>query len=202
MKLCVWCKKREVNDPRAEFCSKQCWGKARAARNRKGSVEPPPVVGAGWLPLADGRWALVDADLHAEMARYSWVGGGSKSQYARTQIEPGLALYLHQMILPGVRVDHKNGNTLDCRRDNLRPGTARQNAANMKSRAKKVPYKGIHVNGPNWAASIRIQGKRVHLGQFATPEEAARAYDAAARKVHGEFACVNFPEEGERGALQ
>ena len=94
------------------------------------------------------------------------------------------------------------GKLHDCRRDNLRPATQRQNTGNMRSRAKKAPYKGINANGSGWAAQIRENGKRTHIGQFKTAEEAARAYDDAARRVHGEFACVNFPREGERGALE
>jgi hypothetical protein len=197
-KLCAWCNK-PVNDKRCSFCSLECFGKARANRSRTASP-PPPVVGAAWLPLADGRFALIDEDLYAETSRYSWSAGGSKREYAKTVIG-GRGVYLHHMVLPGGRVDHRNGNTLDCRRENLRPATQRQNTGNTKSRSKKSPYKGIQQNGSGWAAQIRDHGKRVHVGQYKTAEEAARAYDAAAREVHGEFACVNFPNDGERGAL-
>ena len=185
------------------FCSMKCKGLRHREENRVGAVEPPPVAGAAWLSLADGRFALVDEDLADEMGRYAWSGGGSKCQYAATSFGRR-SVYLHQMVLPGHRVDHKNGNTLDCRRENLRPATQRQNNGNIRSRAKLSPYKGIAKNGENgWAARIRCPdtGKRLHVGQFHTPEEAARAYDDAARRIHGEFACVNFPREGERGAL-
>jgi len=44
-------------------------------------------------------------------------------------------------------------------------------------------------------ARISHNGKRIFLGYFDDLEEAARAYDAAAIKLHGEFATLNFPEE-------
>ena len=155
-----------------------------------------------WIALADGRFALVDEDLAHDLDRYWWSGGGSKGQYAATSLG-GRSIYLHQMVQPDVRVDHKNGNTLDCRRENLRPATQRQNTGNIKKRGKGQ-YKGIQRNGSGWSARIRCPdtGKRLHVGQFKTAEEAARAYDDAARRIHGEFACVNFPREGERGALE
>lgn len=198
-KCCRWCHQPLVKW-QVNYCGKACSNLSRARERRAKLIPPPPVEGATWIPIADGRFALVDADLGQEMLRYSWSGGGSKGQYAHTPVG-GKMIYLHHMVLPGCRVDHKNGNTLDCRRDNLRPSTQAQNARNMRRKSKATPYKGICSNPPGWAAQIRENGKKVHLGQFKTPEEAARAYDEAARRIHGEFACVNFPREGERGAL-
>lgn len=57
-------------------------------------------------------------------------------------------------------------------------------------------YKGVywHRRDRRWVAKIRTPIKRLHLGAFVSPEAAARAYDAAARKYHGEFAYLNFPD--------
>ncbi len=153
------------------------------------------------------RKAIVDNDLVETLARHTWRVGGAENRYVCATIKQR-QVYLHRLILRaprGVEIDHINGDDFDCRRSNMRYATRRQQCANMKSRAKKVPYKGIARAGRNlklWQARIRMpNGTRPCLGTFRTPEDAARAYDKAARRVHGEFACVNFPRRGERGAL-
>jgi hypothetical protein len=97
-------------------------------------------------------------------------------------------------------VDHRNGNTLDNRRDNLRLATQAQNAHNSRKRniACSSKFKGVSFHkskygGKHWQAYISIAGRRIHLGIYMTELEAAKAYDAAARKYHGEFARLNFP---------
>lgn len=106
--------------------------------------------------------------------------------------------YLSRFILgiedPGILVDHKNGNKFDNRKENLRTCTKSQNAANSGPRSYK--YKGVTYNkiNQNWNAQIKILYKKKHLGSFATIEEAARAYDSAAKKHFGEFAKLNFPK--------
>lgn len=98
-------------------------------------------------------------------------------------------------------IDHKNGNGLDNRRSNLRFCTNAQNQHNQRkwgSRSGKPlssRYKGVswHRRG-HWRAKIQAQGKRRYLGQFQSEEAAARAYDRAARELHGEFAVLNFSD--------
>lgn len=108
---------------------------------------------------------------------------------------------MHRVILglPGeMDGDHRNGDGLDNRRSNLRPATAMQNSQNQGVRkTNKAGLKGVSWWGPlgKWKAGIQANGTPVHLGYFETPEAAARAYDAAARLYHGEFAKTNFSQE-------
>ena len=61
---------------------------------------------------------------------------------------------------------------------------------------KSANGKGVcwHIRKQNWVAQIRYKGHLSHLGYFKTPEAAAKAYDIAAVRLFGEFACLNFPE--------
>jgi hypothetical protein len=108
---------------------------------------------------------------------------------------------LHRFILdapPGQLVDHKDRDGLNNTRGNLRFATGTQNLANMRPQANsEVALKGVHVARltGRYTAQITCQGVRKHLGCFATAEEAARAYDKAARELFGEFARTNYPEE-------
>jgi hypothetical protein len=106
---------------------------------------------------------------------------------------------LHRVILncpEGMTVDHINGNTMDNRRSNLRLATQSQNQMNRGScRGSSSQYKGVshHKLTGKFTAQIRVDGKKRHLGLFASEEEAARAYDVAAIQAFGEFARPNLP---------
>ncbi len=100
----------------------------------------------------------------------------------------------------GMQVDHKNGDGLDNRRENLRVCTHQQNQWNRKRAPGKSRYKGVtHYKrlAPSrkpWGARIEKDGHRRFLGHFRTQLEAALAYDAAAVQLFGEYAAPNFPE--------
>jgi len=105
---------------------------------------------------------------------------------------------MHRVILdapPAVEVDHINRNGLDNRRANLRLATRAENTRNAKlSRRNTSGFRGVsfdHFSG-RWLAIVKSDGKTYRLGAFATPEEAAFAYDFAAAALHGEFASTNF----------
>jgi hypothetical protein len=97
----------------------------------------------------------------------------------------------------GFFVDHKDGNGLNNQRSNLRLATHAQNSSNRRGHSK-YGFKGVSENhrgiASPYKAAIRIGGSLIHLGCFKTTEEAARAYDAAARKAHGSYAFLNFPD--------
>lgn len=103
-------------------------------------------------------------------------------------------------------VDHINGNGLDNRRENLRIATMSSNQWNQRKqrRCTKSKFKGVGLDDRTnkWSADIRAYKQRFYLGSFVLEEDAAMAYDAAARKLHGEFARLNFPTVEERSALE
>jgi len=95
-------------------------------------------------------------------------------------------------------IDHINGDGLDNRRDNLRICTRTENVRCQRKRTKPTSsrFKGVtwHKNHRYWQAAIRKNGERTYLGWFKGEEEAARAYDKAAKRLHGDFASLNFPQ--------
>lgn len=108
--------------------------------------------------------------------------------------------HLHSFLTGWSRVDHQNGNGLDNQRSNLRPATAFQNQGNRRlNRNSTSGYKGVTLRKRGgsrpWTAQINIDYKHIYIGAFASPEIAARAYDAAAILHFGEFARLNFPGE-------
>lgn len=127
--------------------------------------------------------------------RYNWHL--TYNGYARANIG-GRTVFMHRLIMnpgPGMVVDHINGNKLDNRRENLRICTPAENARNCGSfRNSTSRYKGVHLcsRSGKWRAKIHVNKMHFKIGYFATEEEAARAYDARARELHGEFARLNF----------
>lgn len=105
---------------------------------------------------------------------------------------------LHRMILnapKGTQVDHIDHDTLNNRRSNLRLATPAENSRNMRKKTAKYEYKGIYFQYGHWAAAVRVNGETKRIGQLQSAEAAAREYDKLARFYHGEFACLNFPQE-------
>jgi hypothetical protein len=91
-------------------------------------------------------------------------------------------------------LDHIDGNGINNRLENLREATSSQNAHNMrKSRRNTSGFKGVskHKATGSWQANIALNGKQRFLGLFDTAKAASEAYDAAAEKLHGEFARTN-----------
>jgi hypothetical protein len=90
---------------------------------------------------------------------------------------------------PELGIDHINNIHTDNRLENLRMATVRQNGYNSKKRKDNTAgYKGVKKRGNKFTARIMVNGHRIFLGTYDTPEEAHAAYCKAAKKYFGEFA--------------
>ena len=159
------------------------------------------------IELTQGQVTVVDdADLPL-LIGYRWiaqkrVNAGVVTYYAAASVKTDRGwrlLLLHRLLMgepKGIIIDHRNGNSLDNRRENLRPCSNGQNRANSKKHKVGLSkYKGVTLDRGKVTAQIRHEGRLRNLGKFETEEAAARAYDREARRLHGEFARTNFPEE-------
>lgn len=155
------------------------------------------VCGAqAWTPTKWGGVITVDADNLKLLTDYWWsIRRVGRLVYAESPraAEHGLDRLLHRNVVRGAPLlDHRDRNGLSNMRENLRPTDRRGNLANIRPR-KGRRFRGIKLDARTnlkkpWMA--RIAGK--YLGRFATPEEAARAFDIAAVGVFGAEARLNF----------
>ncbi len=166
------------------------------------------------IPLTNGRVALIDEEDFEKLKDYKWHARKTGNNwYAGRSVALKLAngkmtsktISLHRVILdltdPNLIIDHANGNGLDNRRSNLRIVSKQQNSTNRTRResTNTSGFRGVTVSRirpPHYRARLSFNNKRIHLGYFFTLEEAARAYDKAARAYHGEYCgLLNFPDK-------
>ena len=91
---------------------------------------------------------------------------------------------------PSGRLDHRDGNGQNNAIGNLRLASAAENSWNARiKKSNTTGFKGVLKSCANrFHATIRHNGKRHYLGRRKTPEEAAKTYAEAAKRLHGEFA--------------
>jgi hypothetical protein len=155
------------------------------------------------LKLTKGKYALIDDKDFNWLNQWKWsyldsrMGYAVRCVYARNSNYKYKLLYLHRFIMnppKGKQVDHINRNTMDCRRYNLRIVEPWQNSVNRKA-VNTTGYRGVYCDkrkNKKWRADIIIHNKgKKFLGCFYTAEEAALAYNKAAKRFHGEYAVLN-----------
>lgn len=161
------------------------------------------------IRLNKGKHAIVSKKDYERVIKYKWHF--NKNGYAVRNVKRGSGeeTYMHRIIMEehlteGLLVDHKNGNGLDNRRENLRVCTKTQNQQNQKPRHTSVSkYKGVgyYKRDKKWRARIISNKKDIELGKFEDEKEAALAYDKAAEKYHGEYSWLNRDNFDEIKAL-
>ena len=162
------------------------------------------AFGMKQVQLTKGYVTLVDDQDFDFLSQFKWCAGIKHgSCYARRRQNGPQALYrsqqMHRLIMgvtdPKEKIDHRDGNTLNNQRSNLRICTHAQNLANRGvDKRSRSGYKGVSPLGKKWRAYIVLNYKQKVLGRFDCPIEAAKAYDRAAIEMHGEFCNLNFPQ--------
>jgi len=150
------------------------------------------------ITLTRGKVAVIDAADLEIISPYRWSARKDRNTWHAMSSK---SVQMHVLILnppPGMVTDHRDGDGLNNRRSNLRPATLSQNHQNRihigNGRPKSSKYRGVFwfKASRKWGACIMLNQHNHHLGLFTNEEEAALAYDEAARKLFGEFARPNF----------
>lgn len=162
------------------------------------------------IPLTQGQVALVLEDDYDELNEHKWYALWSPNPRTFYAVRNGLKIKgekrlhftMHRVILnapKGVQVDHRDGNGLHNYPPNIRLTSASGNCRNIGiPRHNNSGYKGVswETESKKWLAGINItltgsKKRHINLGRYMNILDAARAYNAAALKYHGEFACLN-----------
>lgn len=146
------------------------------------------------IQLTQGKVALVDADdleyLNQWYAVHNYWSG---SNYC--------AIRMHRIVMnlndKSKLVDHIDHNGLNNTKDNLRIATRFQNSSNRRSvKNSTSQYLGVSSAFNKWKSEIYKNKKKFYLGLFESEEDAALAYNNAAKIIHGEFANLNIISSG------
>lgn len=140
----------------------------------------------------DGKWMSICGNGHYPNVRLSDYG---KLKTYRIHRLMGMAFL---DLKPEMEVDHIDGNPFNNHISNLRIATRSQNCYNQRRErvAGFSGFKGVwfykYSKRKQWYAGIQVNNKKISLGYYETKEEAAKAYDNAAKKYFGEFASLNY----------
>lgn len=165
------------------------------------------------IELTRGYICIID-DIDQDLTNQNWIAWvhdnrpGLVYAYGYTPRPNRKTIQMHRIILsrmlnrelsPKEHCDHIDGNGLNNTRANLRLSVKHGNHKNASKKDKTTSslYKGVHwYKAMNvWRAKIQCDNISHHLGNFENEIDAAKAYDKAAKQLHGKFAKLNFPDE-------
>ena len=177
----------------------------------KTKFRPDPIIKEdhALIPVRNGDewlWAKIDIEDLERVKKHKWFyhRDGDGRGNIQTKID-GKTKSLHGFILKFDRlIDHEDCDNLNNRKLNLRKCSPTENSTNRKRRRDaNCSYKGINfeIRTSKYRVRIGINGERINIGRYDSEEEAAKAYDIAARGLHGKFGRYNFPKAGEQSAI-
>lgn len=144
---------------------------------------------------------LYDDEDHGKILKHTWgISKYGNNFYAKTMIgekNKQKILYLHRFILNakyGDIIDHKDNNTLNNKKSNIRFCSHQNNMMNRKpEKNSSSKFKGIYYNKNSnlWHSQIYKNFKKIHLGYFENEIDAALAYNGAAKYLFGKYAYLN-----------
>lgn len=153
------------------------------------------------IPLTQGEYAIVDDEDYEWLRQWKWFAKRDKNTFYAARLTgkwpKQKTIRMHRQILnvpSNFEVDHVNHNGLDNRRCNIRICTSAQNHHNqLPYKNHSSQYKGVYWSKAKkkWHSSIHSNRKRIHIGYCNNEIDAAKAYDAKAKELFGEFALTN-----------
>lgn len=154
---------------------------------------------------ADNLWTTIDLEDLERVINfpYTWFAkyNHTNNEYYvvasvyHQDLQQSRPIFLHQFLMDanGKDVDHKNNNTLDNRKSNMRIVEESNNSKNRKSRNKnnKSGYRNVSFYKGKWIVQMQIDGKNKKIGSFDDVHEAGKFAEEMRQKYYGEFAGKN-----------
>lgn len=151
------------------------------------------------ITLTQGKVTPVSDHRFEHFNQWKWHADLNHGNWYAVRIEGTRKIKLHREIMgvtdPTIQVDHKDRDGLNNQDDNLRVATHAQNQHNRRLNKNNTSgFKGVFWDKrrKKYRAHIRVDGKKIWLGDFTDPTEAAKVRDGAAKQYHGIFATTNF----------
>ena len=160
--------------------------------------------------LGEGKLTILNSADYYRLKKFKWhvfacKGKFYAERFALIKNTWTKRIFMHRQIMnapKGKLVDHRNGDSLDNRRSNLRLATHSQNMMNRRKTKKKTSSKYLGLSRDKIAGEWKVQlchyGKNIWVGRFKNEIDAAKAYDKAAKKYFGQFARLNFPDPPDK----